>query len=256
MTFKTSGSVGESTALLRCLEQIKLYFDFQNEQPDLSTILSELESVSSSVESILECLSEMKEKQPFPTGEFITDPLSPHCDKQIFQCVVEGEVQCFIRTDEKTLERIDMSESEINVPGADTGKTFESEILELIQVQADSPVSTVADAIALAEAAGLPDLVYKATGQSIPATADDICAYKVRRLPCGASYLTDPTDASTAVEVGADDAYFVGGVSINSAEDSYGAVDPARPVAAGSDAVAVWCFKLKRELSKADIAAL
>lgn len=153
-------------------------------------------------------------------------------------------------------EVIEVSESELNIPSSEGSKVFESEVLDFIAVFATTAEATVADVLAAVEAAGLPDLFCKETGQSTPATVGDICEYKVKRLPCKYQYLTDPADPASAVEVGPDDGYFVGGLSVNVAEDTYGAVDPDRVIAAGADAVTAWCFKLRRELNKAEIAAL
>lgn len=193
------------------------------------------------------------------TGTYVNKPGDPSDCLPVWTCINNGvpDSACYVfSVESKTFEVIQLSNSEINVPSNAGSKVFMSEVLDFIQVQAVDAVATVADALALAVSAGLPDLFCKETGQSTPATIDDICAYKVRRLPCPSEYLTDPTDITTVAEVGPADRAFVGGVSVNLSVDEYGAVDPARSVLPEADAVLVWCFQLRRELTKAEIAAL
>lgn len=198
--------------------------------------------------------------QYIDSGMYVDKPGDPNDCLPVWLCLVANvpDGKCYVISgDTKLFEEVTLMQGELRAPaGQDGSKVFESEVHDFIQVQATNAVTSIGDAIKLAVEAGLPDLVCKETGQSTAATANDICGFKVSSLVCGSTYLSDPADIKSTSEVGSDDAYFVGGVNVNSAHDNFGVVDIARPVAAGADAVAVWSFQLQRTLSKAEIAAL
>ena len=202
---------------------------------------------------------DFEEKQYQYTGQVVDDDQSPYCGEPVLTCIPDGGCYVYVG-DPKIIVEIDLSgDTELNVPGADTAKRFEGEVRNLIVEHATTTVATLADVIAVAVAAGLPDMTCKGSALTVPATADDVCAYKVHRIPCSGSYLTDPTDVTSAVTVAldADDALYVGGLSINStADDAFAGVDPATPIAPGVDAVSVWCLQYHRDLTKAELAAL
>ena len=196
-----------------------------------------------------------------PDGRIITDPSSPYCGEPVWVCMMGDQIQNMgvITGNPPEFLELDLSNTELNIPGGEAGKTFQGELRNFIIEHAVTPIATVQDVIDAAVVAGLPPMTCKGSDIQVPAAATDVCAYKVHRIPCSGSYLTDPTDAASAVTVAddADDSLYVGGLSVNSdADDAFAGINPATPVAPGGAAVSVWCLQYQTTLSKAELAAL
>ena len=192
------------------------------------------------------------------TGLEVANPAHPNYCAQTYFCYENGVPTGVhhILNQSNEFEAITVSDDELNVPGADDGKVFEAETQNVIIEHATAAIATVADALVFAEAAGLPDMVCKETGQSIPTTAADLCSFKVQRVPCKGSYIND-AGVQTTVPDDAEDTLFVDSVSINkTGDDPFAGVNTADAVVAGADAVSVWCFGFQSKLTKAEISAL
>ena len=212
--------------------------------------------------AILECLRELKAGGINATGGKHINVLDGYCDPKTGKpvLIVVTTICADDGTSTTTTETIPVANQELNVASnaGEFPKEFTAEIRNLFLPVADMATGTQQDVIDAAVAAGLPDLVCKVTGDTLTATPDMICAGKVRRLPCGFKYLTDPADPASQETVGGTEettCMFAGGLSVNADTDSeLGGFDPAAPVVGGdgttNDAIGVWCLTLRSVMTQ------
>lgn len=155
--------------------------------------------------------------------------------------------------DSKPIPEEDINMSGLTPAGVD-GTSFIEETQQIMNWRLiDAYTGTVDTVLADAIAAEAP---LWEDGTAV--TAADLCDWNSSAFPCKTEILTDPTDATTAVEVTTDETW-VGGVKVRKAEDAEkGGADTSAAVIQvagvldgdGVQGVSVsnWCFTFKREI--------